>query len=909
MVNLPAGTVTFLFTDIEGSTRLLQEHPREMGEALARHHDLLREAVEKSGGVVFETLGDGVYASFGRASDGIRAAIEGQRVIQSEDWSAVGKIRVRMGLHTGDVEVRGEHYFGPALFRCARLMAIGYGGQVLVSRATRDLMGDGVPLGATLRSLGIHRLKDLAEPTDVYQLVHPDLQAEFPPLKSLDVLANNLPIQATRFIGREREVAAVREMVLNQRLVTLTGMGGAGKTRLSLQVAADLVDEFPDGVWLAEMGPVADPALVPQTVATVLSVREEPGRSPMASVTETIRNKHMLLLLDSCEHVVQACAEFANAVLRGTPRVHLLVTSREVLGISGEITWRVPSLSLPPTPPPPPESLDQYEAVGLFLERARAANPNFEITAQNASSVLAICARLDGIPLAIELAAARVRMLSVEQIEARLGDRFRLLTGGSRTALPRQQTLRALVDWSYGMLQESERLLFQRLSVFAGGWTLEAAETVCAGEELDPYDVLDLMVQLVDKSLVIAEEHGGQERYRMLETIREYGRERLTEANETAAFKTRHADWCLMLAEHTRPEDYASNVAMLGNEYDNLRAALRWTIDSGDSDRALRLAAGLWDFWSVRGYYTEGRAWLAEILAIPTDTPHTVVRARALQTAGHLANSQGDYSTALDLLEESRAISTEVGDDTALAASLHILGNTASGRGALEQAARLYAEARRINRQAGNRSAEILNMLQLADISVELGDAPQARALALETLAVSRERKQRWGIARSLYILGRAASAIGDIATAARLHSESLEIQTELADKQGRIRSLAALARVAQDQGETTLARQRYVESLIGARDSYQLLEIVRSLEGLAELEAASSPLGALRLVGAAGALRKTIGAEQYAEEVRRQSAWLQPVYEKLGEKACAEARAAGRAMSIDQAIEDATTR
>src|SRR5438270_5655488 len=304
MAILPAGTVTFLFTDIEGSTRLLQEHPREMGDALSRHHDLLREAVEASGGIVFETLGDGVYACFKRASDGLAAAITGQRMIRAHDWQAVGQIRVRMGLHTGDVEVHGEHYFGPALFRCARLMAVGYGGQVLVSRATRDLVGDGLPEGASLRALGTHRLKDLAEATEVYQVLHPELPAEFPALKSLDMQANNLPIQPTRFIGREQEIAAVRELVMGERLVTILGTGGAGKTRLALQVAADLVDEFPDGVWLVELSPVADPALVPQTVATVLSVREDPARSPLATLIEHARSKRLLLLLDNCEHVV-----------------------------------------------------------------------------------------------------------------------------------------------------------------------------------------------------------------------------------------------------------------------------------------------------------------------------------------------------------------------------------------------------------------------------------------------------------------------------------------------------------------------------------------------------------------------------------------------------------------------------
>ena len=908
MLRLPAGTVSFLFTDIEGSTRLLEQHPQEMGAAMSRHHDLLREAVEANGGIVFETLGDGVYASFARARDGIRAAIGGQRAIRAEDWSAVGELRVRMGLHTGDVQVRGEHYFGPALFRCARLMAIGHGGQILLSRATRDLVDEGLPPGASLRALGTHRLKDLAEPTEIYQLVHPDLPADFPPLNSLDILANNLPTQTTRFIGRQREVAAVRELASAQRLLTLSGTGGAGKTRLALQVAADLVDTFKDGVWLVELGPIADPALVPQAVASALSVREEPGRAPLSALVEFVRSRNLLVLLDSCEHVVQACAELANTLLRAAPDLHILVTSREVLGISGETTWRVPSLSLPPKPPPPPESMDQYEAVGLFVERARAANTNFRLTAQNAAAVMEICARLDGIPLAIELAAARIRMLSVEQIAARLDDRFRLLTGGSRAAMPRQRTLRALVDWSYGLLQETERMLFRRLSIFAGGWTLEAAETVCGGDGLEPYDVLDLLMQLVDKSLVIADEQAGHERYRTLETIREYARERLTEAGELPAVQERHYAWFVGLAEQAPPEGYDTRgLATVGHEYDNLRAALRWAVDSGESERALRLAGGLWSFWSVRGFYTEGRAWLREVLALGggESRPGIAARARALQAAGHLANCQGDYAAAADLLEESRTISEELGDQTALGAALHLLGNLAIGQGELEQAGELFMQARELNRRSGNRAAEILNMLQLAEVAFQTGDTPQSLALGEDVLRTSRERGQQWGVARSLHVIGRVAARDGDFSRAARLHEQSLGIQQELGDLQGQVRSLAALARVAVGQGDAQLARERYLDSLRVARQSYELLEIARSLEGLAELYAEVDPERALRLAGAAGVMRKTIGAEPYAEELRRLNAWQQPVYVALGEKRCAEARAAGRGMSLDQAINE----
>ncbi len=887
---------------------MLQAHAAQMGNALARHHELLRQAVESHGGTVFETLGDGVYASFERASDGVRAALEGQQLIEAEDWGDVGAIHVRMGLHTGDVEVRGEHYFGPALFRCSRLMAIGHGGQVLLSRATRDLVGDALPTRAALRSLGIHRLKDLAEPVEVFQLTHPSLPADFPSLKSLDALANNLPVNTTRFIGREREVAEIRERVVAERLVTLTGMGGAGKTRLALQVAADLVDHFSDGVWLVEYGPVADPSMVAQTSAAVLSVREEPGREPLATLVDHLRARDLLLLMDSCEHVVAACAQLANTLLRAAPRLHILATSREVLGISGETTWRVPALSLPPKPPPPPppETLEQYEAIGLFVERARAANSGFRITPQNANAVLEICLRLDGIPLAIELAAARVRMLSVEQIAARLDDRFRLLTGGSRAALPRQQTLRALVAWSHALLQDTERVLFRRLSAFAGGWTLDAAEAVCAGDGLDAYDVLDLTIQLVDKSLIIADELDGQERYRMLETIREYARETLAESGEAEAVRDLHLEFFLGLAERSLPADYDPAVlAILAREQDNLRAALRFAIDSNDTDRALRLAGGLWDFWSVRGYYSEGRAWLSEILAMSAvKTTISSARARALQTAGHLANCQADYVSASAVLNESREVAQALGDDPTLAASLHLLGNTASGRGELTRASEYYAQARQLNRRAGSRGAEILNLLQMANIALELDDIDEARSLGLETVGASRERGQRWGIARGTYVLGRVALADNDVSGAQRLLEQSLDIQVALPDQQGRIRTLSALARVAAAMGESETARQRYAESLRVARESFQLLEIARSLEGMAELDAATNFVGALQLVGAAGALRKLIGAEPHAEEQRRQNAWLQPIYAAHGEKVCAEARAAGRALSTEQAIE-----
>jgi predicted ATPase/class 3 adenylate cyclase len=536
-MSLPSGTVTFLFTDIEGSTRLWERHPEAMRTALARHDALLRQAIESRGGHVFKTVGDAFCAVFSSAPDAARASLDAQRALHAADWDAVGAVRVRMALHTGEADERGGDYFGPALNRVARLLAIGHGGQVLVSSAAEAAIHGALSAEASLRDWGSHRLKDLQEPEHVYQLCAPDLPAEeFPPLRSLQAFANNLPVQATSFIGRERDIAEIQRLLSSARLLTLNGAGGVGKTRLALQAAADLLETYGDGVWLVELAPLADPDLVPQTVAFALGVREEPGRPFTQTLADYLRNKKLLLLLDNCEHLVDACARLADTLLRSCPDLQILATSREALGVPGERTYRLPSLGLPdPARLPPMDVLAQFESVRLFRERAQLHQPAFAVTAANAPALAQVCHRLDGIPLAIELAAARVRSLPVEQIAARLDDRFRLLTGGSRTALPRQQTLRALMDWSYGLLTDGEKTLLRRVSVFSGGWTLEAAETVCAGDGVDDWEILDLLTRLVDKSLIVYEERDGEARYRLLETVRQYAQERLQESGERSA--------------------------------------------------------------------------------------------------------------------------------------------------------------------------------------------------------------------------------------------------------------------------------------------------------------------------------------------------------------------------------------
>jgi predicted ATPase/class 3 adenylate cyclase len=671
MLELPTGTVTFLFTDVEGSTRLWEQDPAAMRAATARHDSLVAEIVSGKSGVVVRPRGEGDsrFAVFARASDAVAAAAVLQQVLTAEVWPTPQPLRVRMALHTGEADLRGGDYYGAAVNRCARLRAIARGGQALVSQATHELARGAPPAGIGFADLGEHRLRDLAAAERVFQLTASGLPDDFPPLKSLDALPNNLPLQLTSFVGREREQAEVRRLLTTARLVTLTGTGGCGKTRLALQVGAELADAFADGVWFVDLAPLADPALVPQTVAAVLGVHEVAGRPLLQTVADHLRGRELLLILDNCEHLLDACAQLADALLRACPRLRILATSRELLGVAGESAWRVPSLTLPDArQPPAAASLTQYEAVRLFIERAVAALPTFAVTNQNAPAVAQLCWRLDGIPLAIELAAARVRMLTVEQIAARLDDRFRLLTGGSRTALRRQQTLQAAIDWSYQLLSEEERLLLQRLAVFAGGWTLEAAEAVGVGASIEGADVLDLLGALVDKSLVVAEGQGAHERYRLLETIRQYAGEKLLEAGEVGPIRDQHRDWYVGLAARAEPELTGPGeeewLGRLEVEHDNLRAALAWSLE-GDPGVGLRLAASLGGFWARHGHLVEGRRWLEAFLTrapAPDDPEEQRVRARALRRAGILASDQQDRAAARTFLAESLILFRALGD-------------------------------------------------------------------------------------------------------------------------------------------------------------------------------------------------------------------------------------------------------
>ncbi len=869
MPDLPTGTVTFLYTDIEGSTRLWERHPDAMRRAVDGHLALLRDAVVARGGVVFRTVGDGLCAAFAVAPQAVAAALAAQQALLAEPWEETGLLRVRMALHTGAAAVQGGDYVGACLNRLGRLLAAGHGGQALLSQATAELVREALPEGAGLRDLGEQRLRDLERAEHVYQLVHPSLPADFSPLQSLDAARHNLPLQLTSFVGREQELGQIKQELERARLLTLTGVGGCGKTRLALQVAAELLERYPDGVWLVELAPLADPALLPGAIAAALGVREAPGQTILETLLGVLRDKRLLLVLDNCEHLLDACAHVADALLRRCPGVQLLATSREALGIAGEVSWRVPSLAIPTADAAVSlDALLRCDAVRLFIDRALAVQPAFQLTNQNAPAVAQICARLDGIPLAIELAGARVRMLPPEQLLARLEDRFRLLTGGSRTALERHQTLQAAVDWSYALLTEPERLLLNRLSVFAGGWTLEAAEAVCAGDGIESWDVLDVLTRLADKSLaVVGEQRDSTARYGLLETLRQYTRQHLSTSGEAEAMHERHAAYFIALANQVggpHVEVPASWLDVMDREVDNVRAALRWLVEHGPHDAALRLAYQAARLWGYRGNLAEGLARLREVLALPATASPTSDRAFALFWASIFARYSGDRAAAHAFGKESLACSQAIGDQRGAAYATGYVGL----------------------------------------VFQEEGDYQAALSWHERALALHREVSDEAGAASELDRIAQAVNALGDAREARRLHEQALTIRRRLGTVFGLGWSLAHVGDLAADRDDYDLARSLYAESLtVVRRVAYQPI-VAKALEGLAAVAAANANgERALRLLGAATVLHETAGARMPPADQAR----VQRVTARA--RACARPAAAdaawsaGRAMPREEAI------
>ncbi|HLA08739.1 MAG TPA: tetratricopeptide repeat protein [Anaerolineales bacterium] len=837
MTNLPTGTVTFLFTDIEGSTKLAQGHPDKWEALRARHHAILQSAVESHNGYVFQIIGDAFCVIFHTAGDALRAAVRSQTDLHNEAWGDM-PIKVRMGIHTGKAEVQanGEYHGYLVMSRVQRLMSAAHGGQVLISLATEELIRDELPENISLRDMGERRLKDLIRPERIYQLVIPNLPVDFPPIKTLDVYRHNLPAQTTSFIGREKEMAEIKNAltpspspsgsptgVLREgevRLVTLTGSGGTGKTRLSLQVAADLLDQFPDGVWFIELAPLTNPDLISQTILSALGVGEQEAEGKTATLLiDHVRNKKLLLVLDNCEHLIEACAQLADSLLSHAPSLKILASSREALGVRGEMAWHVPSLALPDIKHLPDiESLSQYEAIHLFMERATLAQPHFHLTKDNASSVAQICSRLDGIPLAIELAAARVKALSVDQIAARLNDRFRLLTGGARTALPRQQTLRALIEWSYNLLSEQERVLFARLAVFVGGWRLEAAEQVCV-EERSGLDILDLLSRLVDKSLVNVEETKDGLRYRMLETTRQFARDMLMMSDQVLQFRERHLAYYLRLVESAEPELRGRNQAVwltrLELEHDNLRAALEWSLES-QPESGLRMAVGLSDFWDTHGHVTEGYKWLDAMLNATGHLAPTPTRVEAIFGAAGMAMRQTDIPKTQMLLSEGIALAQALGNKNGIAKGLAARGLMKEHvENDLEGADALYNESLEMWREVGDKLSIGQGLGPLAGRARDRQhDYALADSLYNESLALFREVGNEREIAGAYWNLSEVAIARRDYDAARRLAEESLALYRDLEDKHGVATALRAFSVAVHNQGHVDQARRASEESV-----------------------------------------------------------------------------------------------
>ena len=915
----PTGTVTFLFTDIEGSTRLWEQQPDAMRSALTHHDQILRDAIERQEGYVFKTGGDAFYAVFATASQGLNAALNAQRALFTQEWETDKPIRVRMALHTGTAEDRNGDYFGQPLNRVARLMAAAHGGQTLLSYTTQELVRDSLTQEMLLQNLGEHRLKDLGRPERVFQLTHPSLPSEFPPLRSLTNpgLRHNLPEQVSSFIGREKAVAQVEAMLNKTRLLTLVGMGGTGKTRLSLQVAANLLTGDGDGVWLVELAPLADPALVPQAVADVLGVREESGKPLRETLVESLKEKNLLLVLDNCEHVLASCASLVSQLLRVCPQVKILASSREALGIAGEQAFRLPSLTFPdPKKTQTADTLAQCEAVRLFIERARLVQPTFTVTDDNAPAVAAICHRLDGVPLALELAAARVRSLAVEEINRRLDSRFRLLTGGSRTAQARQQTLRALIDWSYDLLTEQEKAVLARLSVFAGDWSMEAAESVCQGdvpdgESVEEWDVLDLVTTLADKSLLVAEQGQGRTRYRLLETMRHYSADRLVERGDEEAAKRRHGGFFLALAEEAVPQMRGPEQGVwldrLEAEHDNMRAALAWAEAALDgAETGLRLATAMFRFWRSHGHLSEGRERLAAAVGHAGARDYPLARASALRVASSLAQVQGDLTAARALAEEALALFESTGNSRSGVGALLTLGNVALMQDDLAGARIYYERCLPLYRELGDHGGVAKALDNLGVVMKNQGDLAGAVAVSEESLTHFRAQGDVESTANVLNNLGEVAYLRGEDTEARGRLTESLTLFRQIGTRNGHlVGTLCLLGTVALRQGNTAEARTLMAEGLTVSREIGDGWDGADALETWAKLFLAEGRAsGAACLLAAAARARQTLGIPKDAAFRAALETDIAAARTALGDGAFEAAWAKGEKLTWEQAAE-----
>lgn len=886
---LPTGTVTFLFTDIEGSTQLWEKHPEEMKSALAKHDSILRNVIESNHGYVIKTTGDGFHAVFEKAIDAVLATIQAQGNFQSNNSEI--QIKVRMGLHTGEAEMRDDDYYGQTLNRTARIMSVGYGRQILISSITADVVREHL-VNISLQDLGEHRLKDLIRPERLYQVNAKDLVKDFPALKSLNTLPNNLPLQLTSFIGREKEISEANNLLSPTRLLTFIGPGGTGKTRLSLQVAAEQFSKFKDGVWFIELAPLNDSNFIVSTIASVFDLREVQNVPFINILLDYLRAKQLLLIFDNCEHLVEASAQIAGQILHICPQVKIIASSREALGIDGETIYRVPSL------------LDN-EATRLFVERATKVDSRFALTDHNASSIAQICSRLDGIPLAIELAAARVKLFTPEQIAERLNDRFKLLTGGSRTALPRQQTLRALIDWSYQSLNESEQRTLRKLAVFLGGWTIEGAESVIGADE-----ALDSLMGLVNKSLVNVEEQGGASRYRFLETIRQYGMEKLLESGETAHARDGHLDFILEIAEKSEGQMFgAESVEWLDQmeiEHDNLRLALEWAI-SNEIEKAIRLAIAVGGFWTSRDHNSEARSWCNVILENSKLFPElNNERVKLYALWGWASISTGNHKEGLTAAEAGLALARKVDDKKMIVRLLSITGLASGFSGDPFVAMKLFDECIPIARQSGFKGELAIALTAHAQINFfTIKDLLLAQKYIEEAIILGKEARYQWVSTLSSLAGGRLAGMLGDIETARIRLNEGAKISKKIGNKRMAYSCRSELAHILRERGNINEALEIYRELLPQWKDLGHRAAVAHELECVAYIFIKKEePESAGLLLSAAEVLRKAIDTNLTNVEVAEYEKEIANLREMLSTEKIEKIWMKGTKLSMDEAIE-----
>lgn len=850
MAALPTGTVTFLFSDIEGSTRLLRALGDDYADVLARHDRVIREAVERADGHEVSTEGDSFFVVFRSAPAAVRAAVDAQSALAAERWPEDATVRVRMGLHTGEGTLGGDNYAGLDVNRAARIAEVAHGGQVVLSRTASSLVENDLPDGVALRDLGEHRLKDLAHPEQIFQLEIPGQPTDFPSLRSLDSRPNNLPRQPTSFVGRGQELTDTQRLLQEGRLLTLTGPGGAGKTRLALQLAAEVSDGFEDGVFFVDLAPISDPDLVAVTVTRTIGLPESRGETRTARdrLIEHLRDREMLLVLDNFEQVVEA-GSVVSDLLAASPETKVVVTSRAVLNLYGERDYRVPPLDRPdPRDLPDLEGLSQYAAVSLFIDRATAVQPDFAITNDNAPAVAEICARLEGLPLAIELAAARVRLLSPQAILERLGDRLSLLVGGPRDLPARQRTLRQTIAWSHDLLAPEEQRLLARLSVFVGGFRLEEAEEVCGPPGELGIGVFDGLTSLVDNSLVTSSAGVSAElRFSMLETIRDFASERLADSGEEDELRRRHAARFLALAETAEPQVYGpqrrETLDRLEREHANFRAALNWALERTQTETALRLVGALWRFWQMRGYLREGRRYAERALEMPDAADHPEARLQALAAAGGIAHWQMDTEGQLDHYGQAVSLARELGDRAAIADALYNLGFP------------IFFGA--IVREDG-RGFEVPPQ--------DTEGIEEARAMWEESLELYQELEDDHGRAKVRWMRGLDRALDGDLAGAKEDFEFALTTFEAADDVFMAAWAQYGLANLLDMTGDYEEARSRFREALRLFADARDTTGVVFQLEMVAKLEATRGDrLRAAKLAGAATGLRAESGTQLIA--------------------------------------------